>query len=213
MKAEFYTVENIHSSEITEKKSRFIAHLAGVSTREDAENFFRSVRSRYKDARHNVPAFRIGIENIDEWANDDGEPSGTAGKPILDILRNAGLTNVAIIVTRYFGGILLGTGGLVRAYGAVASQLVAETPHVKKSLHRRLLIDTEYKNLGKVKRFLEEHAIYSNMVCLQNVVFTYDVAIDKLEFVEREIMELCCGKVTIFEGEDIFVTIQSGVKE
>ena len=116
---EFVTIKDNVQFELVEKKSRFIANLFYVESTQEAENVIKEIRKKYYDAKHNCIAYRI-IENgrIVEKASDDGEPSGTAGAPMLNILQKNNLANVLIIVTRYFGGILLGTGGLVRAYSA-----------------------------------------------------------------------------------------------
>ena len=191
--------------EITEKKSRFIAYIAPASTKKEAEEFFALIRARHRDARHNVPAYRIGVENIEEWCNDDGEPSGTAGKPMLDLLRSAQLTNVALMVTRYFGGTLLGTGGLVRAYGGVVAALIEQITHVKKKLHKRMFVETDYKNIGKIKRVLDEQGVFIDMACAQNVILTYDIQYDKREQAKSDLTEICAGQVVIMEGDNIYI--------
>ena len=104
-----------HAEQVIER-SRFIAHIAPVNDRAEAEEYIRSIRQQYRDATHNVPAFLVGEKQDLQWASDDGEPQGTSGAPIVQMLAKEGLTNVVCVVTRYFGGIKLGTGGLVRAY-------------------------------------------------------------------------------------------------
>lgn len=104
------------SGEIVEKKSRFIAHVSEAESVEEAQEFIEAVKKRYWDARHNCSAFSIGEKNPVTRCSDDGEPGGTAGKPILEVIEGSGIHNIVIVVTRYFGGTLLGTGGLVRAY-------------------------------------------------------------------------------------------------
>ena len=106
--------------EIVEKKSRFIAHVQAVETVEEAQEFIEAVKKKYWDARHNCSAFSVGEQNPLTRCSDDGEPGGTAGKPILEVIQGSGICNIAIVVTRYFGGTLLGTGGLVRAYTEAA---------------------------------------------------------------------------------------------
>lgn len=205
MKTDFLTIESMYEHELTEKKSRFIAYIAPATTKQVAEEFFALIRTRHRDARHNVPAYRIGVENTDEWCNDDGEPSGTAGKPILDLLRSSELTNVALMVTRYFGGTLLGTGGLVRAYGGVAAALLDKIPVVTKRLHKRMFVETDYKNIGKIKRVLDEQGIFIGMECAQNVVVTYDIKYDNRELAKSELIEICAGQVVIMEGDNIYI--------
>jgi len=114
----YRTIGKAGSAEIVIEKSRFIAYLRPVRTREEAAIFFDEIRRRHHDARHHVPCFVIGVDMREKWSSEDGEPQGTAGAPMLQLLVSEGITNVAAIVTRYFGGIKLGTGGLARAYTA-----------------------------------------------------------------------------------------------
>ncbi|MGI6735768.1 MAG: IMPACT family protein [Anaerovoracaceae bacterium] len=108
------------------ERSRFLAHISPAATREEAEAYLDDLRRRYRDATHNVPAMVIGEHSELQWASDDGEPQGTAGAPMLQVLLGAGLTNVVLVVTRWFGGIKLGTGGLVRAYTGAARAVLEE---------------------------------------------------------------------------------------
>ena len=119
-KTEFYTIRDSSTAEIIEKKSRFIANAYHVDSREEAENKINELKKKYFDAKHNCFAFSIIDENDNllEKSSDDGEPSGTAGAPILNVIRKNNLHNILIVVTRYFGGILLGTGGLTRVYSS-----------------------------------------------------------------------------------------------
>ena len=116
----YSTVRGAASAEQIIEKSRFIAYVAPVSDREEAEAFITSIRKKHKDATHNVPAMVLGDKMQTQWASDDGEPQGTSGAPIVQMLVAQGITNVVVVVTRYFGGIKLGTGGLVRAYTSSA---------------------------------------------------------------------------------------------
>ncbi len=108
------------------EKSRFIAHIKSVSSKEDADAFVMEIKKTYKDATHNVPAYVIGDKMQIQWASDDGEPQGTSGAPIVQMLVSEGLTNLCVVVTRYFGGVKLGTGGLVRAYTSSAKLAIEE---------------------------------------------------------------------------------------
>lgn len=118
----YLTVARETSAEQTIEKSRFIAYVKHVESRDDAEAFIDEIRTAHRDARHNVPAFVVGRNSDVQWASDDGEPSGTSGAPVLKCLTGNGLTDVVIVITRYFGGIKLGTGGLMRAYTGVARE-------------------------------------------------------------------------------------------
>jgi uncharacterized YigZ family protein len=150
----YSTVRNYGNSEIVIKKSRFIGHARPVESENEAVAFIEELKKRYWDATHNCSAYIIGERDQYQKALDDGEPSGTAGKPILEVIKHRRLKNVAVVVTRYFGGIMLGAGGLVRAYtdGAVAGIDAAET--IVKVLHRELIVDVDYTWYGKLENEL-----------------------------------------------------------
>lgn len=145
--------------EIVEKKSRFIATIAPVENEEEATAFIERIRKKYYDARHNCPAFVIGRNKELTRCSDDGEPSGTAGKPILEVLLGAGLTNVAVVVTRYFGGTLLGTGGLVRAYTQAVQEGLAACKVATMRYGVTIRIETDYTDLGKIQHLLNNKEI------------------------------------------------------
>ena len=157
---EFITIAERVQSEITEKKSKFIANLFYVENSEEAEKIIKEIKRKYFDARHNCIAYRV-IENgnVIEKSSDDGEPSGTAGAPMLNILQKNNLANVLIIVTRYFGGILLGTGGLVRAYSASLLQAIDKCSIIKKCFGEELEIELEYSELESFKYYCRNNKI------------------------------------------------------
>lgn len=139
---EFITILKNETAEIVEKKSKFIANLFHVESVEEAENRIKDIKKKYHDARHNCIAYRVAENGqIIEKSSDDGEPSGTAGGPMLNILQKNNLCNLVIVVTRYFGGILLGTGGLVRAYSEVTQQAIEKSTKVIKVIGREMIID------------------------------------------------------------------------
>ncbi|WP_058301491.1 YigZ family protein [Gorillibacterium timonense] len=150
----YKTVERSGSAEIVIRKSRFIGHARPVATEEEALAFIAEIKKEHSAATHNCSAYVIGERDEYQKQSDDGEPSGTAGKPILEVIKHQGLKNVAVVVTRYFGGILLGAGGLIRAYtdGAVAG-LAAAKP-VLQVLHRDVYLEIDYTWLGKVEHEL-----------------------------------------------------------
>lgn len=150
MKKEYKTIKNTAQAELIERRSRFIATIKPVSCEEEALSLIEAARSKYHDATHNVYAYIISDNNICRYS-DDGEPSGTAGIPVLDVLRKEGLTDVAVVVTRYFGGILLGGGGLVRAYGSSAKLGVDAGVVITKILCDVVKITTDYQTFGKVQ--------------------------------------------------------------
>ena len=160
MRLERYaTLREYGNAEIVIRKSRFIGHAQPVETEEEAVAFVEQIKKKYWDATHNCSAYVVGER--DEWqkALDDGEPSGTAGKPILEVIKHRGLKNVVVVVTRYFGGIMLGAGGLVRAYtdGAVAG-IEAAGPIVKVLL-REIIIDIDYTWYGKLENALRDRGV------------------------------------------------------
>ena len=146
----YKTVYTHGVAEITEKKSRFIANVKPVATEEEALSFVAEIKAKYRDARHNVYAYVVSENNISRFT-DDGEPSGTAGAPVLDVILKEGLTDVAIVVTRYFGGTLLGTGGLVRAYGKSAKDGVLSAKICEKIYCHEVQISAPYDMLGKIQ--------------------------------------------------------------
>ena len=147
----YTTVEKEASAEQTIERSRFISYIKPVKTREEAEAFFSYVNDRHKDARHCVPAFVIGDKMQLQWASDNGEPQGTAGAPIVQMLVKEGITNVAVGVIRYFGGIKLGTGGLVRAYTSSA-RLALEAAGIHQVREMCLMtVSLPYNLLGKLQ--------------------------------------------------------------
>lgn len=150
----YRTVRREASDEIVIKKSRFIGYAKPVQSEEEAVAFIDEIKRLHRQATHNCSAYVVGDRDQHQKASDDGEPSGTAGKPILEVIKNKGLKNVAVVVTRYFGGIMLGAGGLVRAYtdGAVAGIGAAE--EIELVLHREVFVDVDYTWYGKIENEL-----------------------------------------------------------
>ena len=147
----YKTVYRGGTAEIVEKKSRFIAHSAHVESEEEALAFMEQIKKQYWDARHNCHAFSVGVTNETARCSDDGEPAQTAGKPMLDVLMGQQLKNTVVVVTRYFGGTLLGTGGLVRAYSAAVQEGLKESLIIEKFLCRRVRMSMDYTMLGKMQ--------------------------------------------------------------
>ncbi|PAE09046.1 YigZ family protein [Terribacillus saccharophilus] len=152
----YFTVKTEGSHEIVIQKSRFIGHVKRVETEEEAINFVQKIKKEHKDATHNCSAYMIGEHDLIQKASDDGEPSGTAGVPILEVLKKKGLKDTAVVVTRYFGGIKLGAGGLIRAYSGSASQSIDEIGVVKRQLMQLADIHIDYTLLGKVENELRQ---------------------------------------------------------
>lgn len=146
--------------EIVEKKSRFIATTHPVTTEAQAQAFIEEIRKQYWDARHNCHAFVLGPRQELTRCSDDKEPAGTAGKPMLDVLLGQEVTNVAVVVTRYFGGTLLGTGGLVRAYSKAVQEALAASTIVEKKLCRRVQLTTDYTGIGKIQYIIAQESLF-----------------------------------------------------
>ena len=157
---EYNTIEKQETSELVEKKSKFIANIFYVSTTQEAEEKLEQIRKKYYDARHNCYAYRV-IEdgNIIDRSSDDGEPSGTAGAPMLNILKKENLCNVLVIVTRYFGGILLGTGGLVRSYSEATNKAILENNLLEMEMGYEMEVTLDYKNYEIFKYYCEKTGI------------------------------------------------------
>lgn len=153
------TVYQGGQGEIVEKKSRFIAHVQPVSSEEEAMDFIAKIKKQYWDARHNCHAYVIGVHGEITRCSDDGEPSGTAGRPMLDVLLGNGLHNTAVVVTRYFGGTLLGTGGLVRAYSAAVREGLAHAVVIERQEGAIYQIQTDYQGLGKIQYLAGERGL------------------------------------------------------
>ena len=152
----YKTVMEEAEAEQTIEKSRFISHIKPVTSKEAAEEFIAEIRASYKTATHNVPAFVIGNKMQLQWASDDGEPQGTSGAPIVQMLVKEGITNVAVVVTRYFGGIKLGTSGLIVAYKAAAAEAIAVAEVIEKTVDEAVTFLFEYPFMNDVMRIVKE---------------------------------------------------------
>lgn len=182
--------------EIVEKKSRFIATVMPVESEEEATAFIERIRKKYYDARHNCPAFVIGRNKELTRCSDDGEPSGTAGKPILEVLLGAGLTNVVVVVTRYFGGTLLGTGGLVRAYTQAVQEGLAACKMATMRYGVTIRIETDYTDLGKIQHLLgnKEIPIISSEYT-DKVALMVQLPKEQAEGLRKELTEATAARV------------------
>ena len=152
----YYIVSKGGEGEITEKKSRFIAHVLPVESEEEALLQIENIKKKYWDARHNCFAFIMGNNNEIQIFSDDGEPQGTAGKPILEVLMGENLRNTLIVVTRYFGGTLLGTGGLVRAYGLSSKEGLKNSVIKEVCPGVNFSVTTDYNSIGKIKYIMSQ---------------------------------------------------------
>ena len=181
---EFTTIKQEVTSELIEKKSKFIANLIPINTKEEAEEKLEKIRKIYNDARHNCFCYRVidCKNNIIERQSDDGEPSGTAGMPMLNILRKNNLVNILVVVTRYFGGILLGTGGLIRAYSDVTISAISLSKKVIQILGYEIEVILDYKNFDKFKYYCSKNDInIINVKYEQNIICKLTISEEKKE--------------------------------
>ena len=167
------TIADTGEGEFFEKKSKFIGYAKHVETEEDANVFIGEIKAKHWDAKHNVYAYVLGENGNTQRSTDDGEPSGTAGRPILEIIKGENLTNTVIVVTRYFGGILLGTGGLVRAYSKAAKLALENSKKVRPVLMRSIAVCANYDLAGKIENFLIQKEIDIDHIDYLNNVMIY----------------------------------------
>ena len=156
MRENYTTVGDSANAEILIQKSRFIGHAARAETEQQALDFIDSIKLLHRTATHNCSAYLIGEHDSIQKANDDGEPSGTAGFPMLEVLKKQGLKDTVLVVTRYYGGIKLGSGGLIRAYGKSASAAIAAAGVVERKLHHLMKASIDYTWLGKLENEIRQ---------------------------------------------------------
>ena len=206
MLSHYYTVKGNGEHEIVIQKSRFIAHVARAETEEAAQDFIQRIKKENWNATHNCSAYLIGENDHIQKANDDGEPSGTAGVPILEVLKKKHLKDTVVVVTRYFGGIKLGAGGLIRAYGKSASEGIEATGIVERKLMKVMSTVIDYTWLGKIENELRS-SVYSikDIHYLENVeVETYVEEGEVEKFVDW-MVELTSGQGKITEGDMLYL--------
>ncbi|WP_112181915.1 MULTISPECIES: YigZ family protein [Paraliobacillus] len=178
----YYTVNHTGSDEVVIQKSRFIGHVRRVETEAAAIAFIQEIKKQHNSATHNCSAYLIGEQDLIQKAHDDGEPTGTAGVPILEVLKKKALKDTAIVVTRYFGGVKLGAGGLIRAYSSTTAQAIRTTGIVERRRMQVIDITVTYPLLGKVENELRKaNYIIEKIDYLGDVTFTVLVAIDQVE--------------------------------
>ncbi|MGI6684567.1 MAG: YigZ family protein [Bacillota bacterium] len=198
----FLTISKIGTSIIVEKKSTFLGHAAPVQDEKEALEFINKIKMKLADANHHTYAYQIGENNEIQRANDGGEPSGTAGRPILEIIKQENLKDIVVVVSRYFGGILLGTGGLVRAYGKTAHEAIIDGSIIEKIYGQNVFITIDYHLWGKVQNYLNTQDIYIEKVSYtEKVKVSCLVAFEKVNLLTKEVQDLCHGAVGVTLGE------------
>lgn len=199
--------------EIVEKKSRFIATVRPVETEEEAVSFINETKKKYWDAKHNCSAFVIGKRQEITRCSDDGEPAQTAGRPMLDVLLGRGITNTAVVVTRYFGGVLLGTGGLVRAYQAAVQAGLASCRVITKNQGKILAVHTDYNGLGRLQYlFGQQETAVLDTEYTADVVMRVIVPKEQYESLPQKITEQTNGTAQMeWEKETVYAVIDKKV--
>lgn len=198
MSDNFKTPADIFEDEISEKKSRFIATIAPVSSEDEAVNFIKEIKKKYWDAKHHCSAYIIGTDQKIIHSSDDGEPQGTAGKPILSVLSGKKLYNVVCVVTRYFGGILLGTGGLVRAYSGAVEECLLHATLKEMVMSSRIHIEAAYTDSGKLQYlFTQNNVVIISSEYTDKVSFEILVPILSEETILKQITEATQNRASV----------------
>ncbi|WP_446897544.1 YigZ family protein [Clostridium sp. LBM24168] len=199
----YFTIRDEANDKFEEEKSTFIGSVKRVYTESEARKFINKVKSHEKEAKHNVYAYVIGENMGTQRYSDDGEPQGTAGLPVLDVIKKNKITDVVVVVTRYFGGILLGRGGLFRAYSKSASRVIEKGKIVEKTLGVELNIIINYENLDKVKYAFEKNSWY-----IEDIKYSDKVSIlmyqttENSDKVINETIEITSGKCQVIVGDE-----------
>lgn len=202
MLKKYRTVAQFGEAEIVIEKSIFIGYAKPVGSEEEALAFIQEIKKKHRDATHNVPAYVLGEHNDIQRCNDDGEPSGTAGVPVLEVLKKEDVRDVAVVVTRYFGGIKLGTGGLVRAYTKGAKIALEAAKIITRVLYQTVIVTVDYTMLGalqnqlRLKQYDTKNVVYDEQVHLHVWVETEGV----VDF-KAQVTEWTNGRAVIEDGE------------
>lgn len=197
--------------EIEEKKSKFIAHLKAVNTEEEAVSFFDEMKKRYWDAKHNCTAFIIGERGENTRCNDDKEPAQTAGRPMLTVLQHADLKNVACVVTRYFGGTLLGTGGLIKAYSDAVKDALAKSVLAEEIEGVKFSFVLDYEAYGRIQREFESRKIsFASTDFSDKITASVEIPLSMEDEIKKLLTECTLGKAQI--GESVKCAIVKEIK-
>lgn len=197
----YLTIQSDGKHEIIIEKSRFICHIMRVATESEAQTFIQTIKKEHRDATHNCSAYIIGENDQFQKAHDDGEPSGTAGVPMLEVLKKKKLKNIAVVVTRYFGGTKLGAGGLVRAYGSAVSETIQTIGIVECTLATIIKCSFAYSLVGKIENALEQKNYQINdKEFTDKVVFHVFVDNDDIPHFRKWITEMANGQLELTES-------------
>ena len=211
MLVEYRTVAREAEITLIEKKSKFIARIKTVDTQEEAEAFIEEVRKEHWDATHNVPAYILGMNQEVQKYSDDNEPSGTAGLPMLEVLKAHQVVNCVVVVTRYFGGTLLGRGGLVRAYSGAVREALQKAGIVRMVLSQKVSITVDYVHSGKIQNeLLTQGVTLVDTEYLEHVTFHILVFPREMEALRQKVQEFTANDFTWIEGAEVYRAITNG---
>lgn len=213
MSKEYKTLLSYGEDEIIIEKSKFIGYATPVESEEEAIAFIERIKTKHWNATHNVPAYIVGENNEIQRYSDDKEPSGTAGLPVLEVIKKENLKDVVVVVTRYFGGTKLGTGGLVRAYIKGARIALEAAKIVTKKLHKLIIVTIDYTMLGKVQNEILQNGYLIKETKYDDMVHFYVyVLVDSLDRFEIQITEWTSGKCNLnFVGEEYLTEIDGKI--
>lgn len=193
---EFISVANEFRHEYIVEKSRFITTICPCSTETDAQDFINRINKEFWNARHNCTAYALGPNQEQQRSSDNGEPSGTAGKPMLEVLKKTGITNVAVVVTRYFGGIKLGAGGLIRAYSHSVSETLQLAPKELHTTRMQLQTTIDYALYGSLERYLQNAQLHYEATFGEQIELTILVPPNDIERIQKELQDMSHGAAT-----------------
>ena len=202
MLQKYRTIKEDNQHEVEIKKSRFICFLKRIETEEEAKAFIQQIKKGHWKANHNCSAFVLGDHHEIQRSSDDGEPSGTAGVPMLEVMKKNDLINVCAVVTRYFGGTKLGAGGLIRAYSGSVAQAIVHTGIVEGRLQQEVFVQLDYSNWGKMENFIaSENLAVKDTQFTDRVVVTCMVDENQVADFEAQVTDLLNGQVSFTTGE------------
>ena len=200
MAESYLTVKSENQAEYIEKKSRFIGYVRSVETEADALAFIKAIRTKHYDATHNCYAYQVGEHNELQRSSDAGEPAGTAGRPILEVIKKSQLKNTCVVVTRYFGGILLGAGGLVRAYSRAAQDGIKSAGVVEKIPAAVISLTLDYPLWGKVENYLQNQSLTTkDIIYMEKITVPVLVPLTERDSFHKAVAELGNGQIQILD--------------
>lgn len=195
----YLTVDRRASTAFEVRGSEFIGHIAPVETIGNAESFVEAIEHEYDDATHNVPAYRVRADPLREWSSDDGEPAGSAGKPALNVLQQEAIENVAVVVTRHYGGTNLGVGGLARAYSRAVKDVLDAAGVVEERPHERVSVTVDYDDSGTVRGILESVGVEFEADYDERVAFDVRVPVEEAPTLRDRLRSATSGRAEIQE--------------